>query len=181
MSEKYKARNPEGLYFITLTLTNWVDLFTRPVYKHIIIESLEFCQKHKGLLIYAYVLMTNHIHLIVRMSDSNNLSDVIRDFKSFTSKRLTEAIQQNPESRKMLLLGEFSSKAKELNRSKTYKVWQDGFHPIELTNNNMIDQKLDYIHNNPVVEEIVVNPENYKYSSAVNYAGGIGVLTISTL
>ena len=181
MSEKYKARNPENLYFVTLTIVDWIDLFIRPEYKHIITDSLGFCQLNKGLQIFAYVLMTSHLHLIVRTKENISLSDIIRDFKSHTSKKLIEAIKDQPESRRDWLLDKFNTAAVKIKRNSKYKVWQDGFHPIELYDNAIIEQKLSCIHNNPVEEEIVINPEDYKYSSALNYAGEIGVLKIESL
>ena len=107
MSEKYKVRNPEGIYFITLTVIDWVDLFSRPVYKHILIDSLKYCQKHKELAIYAYVIMPNHLHLIVSSGEGFLLANTIRDFKKYTSKKLIEAIKENPESRRVWLLKKF--------------------------------------------------------------------------
>ena len=69
-----KSHNGE-VYFVTDTEVDWVDIFTRPIYRHIIIESLQYCQKEKGLLIYAWVLMTNHMHMIVGSSEKNKVSD----------------------------------------------------------------------------------------------------------
>ena len=80
MSEKYKVRNPEGLYFITSTVIDWVDLFTRSIYKHIVIDALEYCIKNKGLIIHAYVIMPNHIHLIASAGEEYRLQDIMRDF-----------------------------------------------------------------------------------------------------
>ncbi len=74
------------VYFVTDTVVDWVDIFSRPCYRHIIIESLQHCQKQKGLIIYAWVLMTNHMHMIVGSSGINKVSDIMRDFKKFTSK-----------------------------------------------------------------------------------------------
>jgi len=74
------------VYFVTDTVVDWVDIFSRPTYKHIILESLKYCQEQKGLLIYAWVLMTNHLHMIVGANEDNNVSDIMRDFKKFTSK-----------------------------------------------------------------------------------------------
>ncbi|MBN1597645.1 MAG: transposase [Bacteroidales bacterium] len=178
MSEKYKVRNPEGLYFITCTTINCVDLFTRPVYKHIIIESLEHCIHNKELVIYAYVIMSNHIHLIVSSGENFRLANTIRDFKKFTAKKFITAINEYPESRREWLLKKFAFAANRIKRGQNYKIWKDGFHPIELTTREILEQKLNYIHENPVTEELVVNEEDYKYSSAINYAGGIGHLPI---
>lgn len=181
MSEKYKARNSEAIYFVTITVVDWLDLITRPIYKHIIIDSLKFCQKNKKLKIYAYVIMTSHIHMIVKAGENSELADIIRDFKTFTSKKLIRAIVEYPESRREFLLMQFSKASTEINRVKKHKVWKDGYHPVELDGNRMIDQKLEYIHKNPVEEEIVECAENYKYSSAINYCGGIGELNIELL
>jgi putative transposase len=142
MSKKYKAKNLESLYFITLTIVDWIDLFIHPEYKHIIIDSLSFCQTYKGLQIFAYVLMTSHLHLIVKTKDGINLSDIIRDFKSHTSKKLIEVIKEQPESRKEWLLDKFNTAAAKIKRNSKYKIWQDGYHPIELSDNKIIEQKL---------------------------------------
>lgn len=80
----FKIQNQEGLHFITITVVGWVDVFTRTQYKDIIIESLKYCVSSKGLKLYAYVIMTNHLHLIVSTSEGNELSDILRDFKKFT-------------------------------------------------------------------------------------------------
>ena len=81
------------VFFVTDTVVDWVDVFTRPIYKHIILESLEYCQQNKGLVIYAWVLMSNHLHAIVGSSGDNIVSDIWRDFKKFTSKIITETIK----------------------------------------------------------------------------------------
>jgi len=181
MSEKHKARNPDGLYFVTLTVIDWVDLFIRPTYKHILIESLQHCQKNKGLRIFAYVIMSSHLHLIIKSYEGANLSEIIRDFKRFTNKKLIEAVNDPKESRKVWLLNKFEFAAKQIKRNKHYKIWKDGYHPIELDNNKMIEQKLNYIHNNPVEQEIVIDEVNYKYSSARNYSGEKGELEVKIL
>jgi putative transposase len=179
MSEKFKARNREGLYFITTTIVDWVDLFTRPTYKHIIVDSLNYCVAHKGLKIHAWVLMSNHIHLIV--SCENDLASVMRDFKSFTSKQFSKAIDAAEESRKDWLLGKFRYAANRVLRGKDFKIWKDGYHPVELIGNEMIDQKMDYIHDNPVRQEIVFLPEHYLYSSARDYCGEKGLVKIESI
>ena len=177
MSEKYKIRDPNALHFITITIVGWVDLFIRRDYKDLVLESLMFCQKEKGLKIYAWVIMTSHMHLIVS-SDSNNLSSIIRDFKTFTSKGLINLIKRIPESRRDWILKKFAFEANRNVRAVNYKLWQDGFHPIELSTNKMMDQRLNYIHYNPVEAGFVDEPEKYWYSSAVDYSGGKGLLDI---
>ena len=172
MSRRHKFENSEGLFFITLTVFDWVDVFTRNDYKDIIIESLSYCQKNKGLEIFAWCIMTNHLHLIVQAQEGFQLTDILRDFKKFTAKELIKAISDNPqESRKSMLLKQFKTK-------EGIRFWQTGNYPIELWSNSVINQKLSYIHQNPIEEGIVFHPEDYTYSSAYDYAGGKGLLDI---
>jgi REP element-mobilizing transposase RayT len=83
--EGYIIRDQSKPHFITATVVDWVDVFSRKVYKDCIIESLEYCVKNKGMILYGYVIMTNHIHLIIE-SRNNKLSDLIRDFKKLQPK-----------------------------------------------------------------------------------------------
>ncbi len=175
MSRKYKFHNPEGLYLVTLTVRKWVDVFTRNEYKNILIENLTYCQKNKGLEIFAYCIMTNHIHLIACAKEGFILSDILRDFKKFSSRTILNSIRNNPqESRKDWLLKQFQT-------DKGNSFWQPESRPIELWSNKVIDQKLNYIHNNPVEEGLVFQPEDYMYSSAYDYAGGKGLLDIDVV
>ncbi|MEQ8424818.1 MAG: transposase, partial [Cyclobacteriaceae bacterium] len=154
MSEKYKFRDLNGIYFITLTIVGWVDLFTRSELKNVIIDSLKYCQQQKGLVIHAWCIMPSHLHLIVA-SKGESLSNITRDFKKFTAKKIISEINKIHESRKSWLLELFGEVGLGLKRVKNYKVWQDGNHPILLTDSAMIDRTLEYIHNNPVKDQIV--------------------------
>ncbi len=179
MSEKYKVHDQERPYFITFAVENWIDVFTRQQYKDIIIESLQHCQKQKGLIIYSYCLMSNHIHLIVGRKGESKIEEIVRDFKKFTSVHVCRTIENNlAESRKGWMLKLFQSAADDSNKHTKYKFWQNEYHPVELYNNDTIDQKLEYIHDNPVKEGIVDRPEDYLYSSARDYAGTKGLLEI---
>ena len=171
MSEKYKIGESERPHFITITVVDWVDLFTRPIYKNILVDSLNYCTEHKSLSVFAYCIMPSHVHIIAS-SQGIGLNEVIRDLKKFTSKQLIKAIKETTESRREWILNKFSFAAKRIKRGVNYKVWQDGFHPVELSSNAMMDQKLDYVHNNPVVEEYVHLPEHWVYSSASFYICG---------
>lgn len=177
MSEKYKFNNSEGIYFVTSTIVFWIDLFTRPAYSHILISALRHCQNEKGLIIYAYCIMPSHIHLIVGTT-KEPLSSILRDFKKFTSREIIKEIHRINESRKEWLLRAFEKAGEKLRRISHYKVWQDGNHPIELESNKFLEQKVDYIHNNPVAAEIVDEAENYLYSSARDYVGRKGLLEV---
>ncbi|GGE31212.1 REP-associated tyrosine transposase [Psychroflexus planctonicus] len=171
MSTKYKATTSEDAYFITMTTVGWIDVFTRLNQKYIIINSLQYCQQNKGLEIYAYCLMSNHLHLFCRATNGNILSDVIRDFKKFTSKEIIQNIINEPESRRDWMLESFKKACKHLKRNQQYKVWQNGYHAEHIFSNSFIKQKVNYIHNNPVKDKIVTSPEDYYFSSARNYAG----------
>lgn len=171
MSTKYKATIPDTGYFVTITTVGWIDVFTRPEQKDAIIESLRYCQQEKGLEIYAYCLMTNHMHMLCSAKDGRRLSDIMRDFKKFTSKKVIKIIEEYPESRREWMLDYFRSACDYLKREQQYKVWQTGYHAETLFSSKFIQQKMYYIHQNPVKERIVVKPEDYLYSSARNYAG----------
>ncbi|MXV51691.1 transposase [Pedobacter sp. HMF7647] len=181
MSHKYKVKDQEEIHFITFAIVDWVDVFIRPVYKNIIAESLKYCRYNKGLNLHAYCLMTNHLHLLVSARHPEKLAQIIRDLKKFTNKQIIAAIQHEQESRREWMLHRFSYHAKFSNRIKDFKVWQDGYHAIECSSLALIAQKLDYIHNNPVKAGIVLNPEDYIYSSASNYIVNNGILDVEIL
>src|ERR1700744_2062423 len=149
MSHQYRVRNFEEIHFVTFTIVDWVDVFIRPVYKQLIIESLKYCQEQKGLEIYAFCLMSNHLHLLVAANHPDYLPDVIRDFKKYTNKQIISLIEKENESRRDWVLYRFKYHAKYNNRVQDYKVWQDGYHGIECYSPKILLQKLDYIHNNP--------------------------------
>ena len=180
MSEKYKFRDKEDIYFVSPTITGWVDVFTKQPYFDIIIDSLKYCQKHKGLDIYAWCIMPSHLHLIIG-SEQNSLSDIIRDFKVHTSKKIIQELKTGTDSRKDWILNLFQAAASEIKRSVNYKVWQDGNHPIELCTNEMMDQRLYYLHNNPVESGFVDEEEKYVFSSAITYVDGSGLLEIKII
>lgn len=171
MSIKYKFQDQTRLYFITFAVVEWIDVFSRREYRDIFIESLKFCQQRKGLQIYSWCLMTNHVHMIIGSADQP-MQTILRDLKKYTSSRIIREIQNNTkESRKKWMLSIFKNAGLKNPNNTTYQFWRQDNHPIELTNNDMIDQKLDYIHDNPVEAGIVLSPEEYLYSSAKNYAG----------
>lgn len=181
MSQGYQIYNQEALYYLTFQIVEWVDVFTRKEYKNIAISSFDFCRKKKGLELYAYVIMSNHIHLIARAKEGYLLSDIIRDFKKFTANQLLEKIQQPQESRRDWMLKRFEFAAKKHQRNSQYQVWTHENHAIELFSNDFTKQKLNYIHQNPVRAGIVREAHEYMYSSACNYAGIETVLEIDML
>lgn len=172
MSRKYKFHNPEGVYFVSFAVQGWTDVFTRNEYKNILVENLKYCQENKSLEIFAWCIMTNHVHLILRAGGEILLQDILRDYKKFTSKAIIKAIEENfQESRKEWLLQQFKT-------DEGIRFWRGDNKPVELWSNKVIDQKIDYIHNNPVEEGLVFRPEDYVYSSAADYAGEKGLLDV---
>lgn len=128
--DRYTIQDQHYIHYLTFTVVEWIDVFTRPEYKRIIIDSLNYCIKAKGMQCYAWVLMTNHLHLIVDTHPPFKLSDVIRDFKKHTSKQIVNTISEIPESRREWLLHKFQFAARSTHRAEQYKVWQDGYHGI---------------------------------------------------
>lgn len=172
MSRKYKIRDQDQLYFVTFTVIRWLDVFTRKEYRDIFMDSLRYCQQHKGLDLYAYCIMTSHVHMIIGRRGTGTLEGIIRDIKKYTSIKIIEAVKDNPqESRKDLLMWLFERTGRYNPNNKIYQFWEQHSHPIELNTNLMLEQRLEYIHNNPVEAGIVLSPEDYLYSSALNYAG----------
>ena len=175
-----KNRITGEVYYVTDTVVDWMDIFTRPIYRHIIIESLKYCQTEKGLLIYAWVFMSNHMHMIVGSGGENKVSDILRDFKKFTSKEILRTLQvESSESRRDWMLNRFEYAGKNNKKIKNYRFWQEGNEAQEIFLNDYFNQKLNYIHENPVKAEIVNRAEDYRYSSAIDWSGGKGLLDVT--
>lgn len=177
MKEGYVIRDQTLPHFITATVVDWIDVFTRQTYRDIVIESLDYCIKNKGMILYGYVIMSNHIHLVLQSSEGN-LSDLIRDFKKFIAAKVLEKIQIEPESRRDWMLERFKLATESHSRNKNYQFWQYGNHPEEIYTNKFMWSKLDYIHLNPVRAGIVEKASHYVYSSASNYVNDTGLLKI---
>jgi len=156
----------DELYFVTLTVVDWIDVFTRRDYSDFIIENLTWCQQNANLNIYAYVIMTNHIHMVANVTDGS-LGDVLRRFKSYTSKELYKMIAGNlQESRREWMLKAFDRAGKYNPLNENHQLWQNGNYPVLLYSLPVIEQKIDYIHENPVRAGFVGSAHEYWYSSA---------------
>lgn len=178
---RYKITDQHGLNFLTLTVVDWVDVFIRKTYKDIILDSLRYCQKEKGLNVCAYVIMSSHVHLIAEAAGTIPLSDILRDFKKFTAKKILNEIANGPESRREWMLHRFVYRGHQVSGNRQYQFWQADNHPIELYTLPVIAQNIDYIHLNPVKEGWVEQAEHYSYSSATNYATGTGLLDVAVV
>ena len=162
---------------MSFAVVEWLDVFTRNEYKDILLESLRFCQKRKGMEIFAWCIMTNHVHLVFRTTERQRPELVLGDFKRFTSKAIVEAISNNPrESRREWLLTKFKEAAMGSSNVKNFQFWRHDNRPIEVWSNKVISEKINYVHKNPVEEGLVFRAEDYVYSSASDYAGIQGVL-----
>jgi len=180
MPTGYQIKDQDKAHYVTLQIVEWVDIFTRKIYRDIIIDALNYCINNKQLEVFAYVIMSNHVHLLIR-SDKEDLSGTLRDFKSFTSKEILKAIMEERESRDKWMLSIFKSAAIRHKRNSEYQLWTHENHAIEVYSNKFVEQKLDYIHNNPVRAGIVTYPEEYIYSSAKNYNDEKGLVNVCIL
>ena len=156
------------MHFTTSTTVGWIDFFSRQIYREILIDSLKWCQENKGLHICAYVIMTNHLHMVA-YTDKIPLEEVLKSFKKFTAARILEAVNDPSESRSewiKWLLKWFGSHVRQENQ-----IWQHGNHPIALWSQKVTGQKVSYIHNNPLRAGWVGDPTHWRYSSAGAYAG----------
>ena len=170
MGGGYKIDKQDGIYFTTSTVVGWVDLFIRDTYKKILADSLNFCIKYKGLNVHAYVFMSSHIHMVVS-ANNNNLSQIMCDFKKFTSTSLIREILTLKESRREWMVPIFKEAGLLNSKNTHFQIWQNGNHPKETFSPQFTEQKIRYIHQNPVKEGIVLKAEEYLYSSARDYIG----------
>jgi REP element-mobilizing transposase RayT len=180
MSTGYQILDQDKSYFLTFQIVGWIDIFSRKIYRDIIIESFKYSIEHKGFQVFAYVIMSNHVHLIAQ-SSNGKLSDNIRDIKKFTSRKIVNTVLSIQESRKKWMLDIFKIKASYHKEINNYQVWTHENHAVILSRNNFIWEKIEYIHNNPVRAGIVEKPEDYLYSSARNYASLEAPIDIPTL
>ena len=157
-------RNQGGVHYVTFTVHQWVDIFTRRLYVDILLDSLRYCQQNKSLEIYGWVIMSNHCHLILR-AKNENLSDVIRDFKKFTAKEIVKSIQQNTKESRREWLNFL------LLKDEKIWFWEESYYGEEIFSKAFFDSKLNYIHLNPVRAGLVEKEEEYLLSSAGDYFG----------
>jgi putative transposase len=133
MATRYRFGDNDYAHFVTFSVIKWIDALSRPQYKDIVVASLKYCIQNKGLLLHAWVIMNNHVHLIIS-SKENKLEDIIRDLKRHTSKELLETIDNNPqESRKGWMMWLFKSAGAANSNNKNYQFWEQDNHPILLS------------------------------------------------
>jgi REP element-mobilizing transposase RayT len=173
----------QACYFLTFNTVDSVDIFIRPVYKQIIVHSLNHFIDHKGLSVFAWCLMTNHLHLLVQAKGNSVVAELENEYKSFTTQKILEAIETEPDSRKSWILERFENFGNLFGLLKKYHVWQTSTNPvfIDLEKRDTLIEYFDYIHSNPVRDRIVDTECDYLYSSARDYSGMQGLVNIAKL
>ena len=180
MPTGYQIKDQSGLYYLTFQVVDWVDIFTRQNYRDILMDSFRYCIEHKGLDLWAYVVMSNHVHVIAS-SSNGTLSNTIRDLKRFTSTEILKAIDSPKESRRDWMLKRFAFMAKRHQRNSHYQFWTHENHAVYLESSQFVVQKCRYIHENPVRTGLVEYPGDWLYSSARNYEGREGLIEVRLL
>ena len=171
---RYKIYNEQQPHFLTMTVVEWIPLFTNHEIVSLLLESLRFVQKEREVVIYAYVIMEHHLHLI---ASAPELAKTMKEFKSYTARRIIDYL----EKRKFAQLLEKLHREKLAHKTKSdYQLWQEGSHPEEIYSEAMLLQKIEYIHNNPVRRGYVDEATQWRYSSARNYEGMEGLLEVKT-
>ncbi len=156
-------QNDTNVYFSTCTIIQWQCIFKEEKYFQIVTDSLNYCIDNKGLIVIAYVIMLNHLHLITCNSDTTVLSNIMRDFKRYTSIEIAKQLETDNEK---LFLYIFEKAAEGRKREQKYKIWQDEYHPKAIYSEEFLLQKVEYVHNNPVRKGLILKPEYWRFSSA---------------
>ena len=165
MSRKYKIYEG-GVFFVTLTVVGWIDIFTRNIHAEEIVRNLNYCTDQKGLHVYAFCIMPSHLHMVAS-AERGSLSDILRDFKNYTAKQIIKAVEEHPkESRRSWLLHLFKYFARYNSHNAHYQFWQQHNHPLDMYSSYRMQRAIDYIHQNPVKAGLVDEACHYLYSSA---------------
>jgi len=181
--EKNEFPEKQSCYFLSFNTVDWVDIFIRPVYKQIIVHSLNHFIDHKGLMIYAWCLMTNHVHLLAQAKENATMAEIEKEFKTFTTQKILEAIDTEPGIRRSWMMERFENFGDILGLLKKFHVWQTCSSPvfIDLDRRDTLVEYFDFIHTDPVRDRIVDTACDYLYSSARDYSGMQGLVNISKL
>ncbi|MCB0195658.1 MAG: transposase [Anaerolineae bacterium] len=170
---RYKFIDPTQPHFMTCTVLHWIPVFTRQETVSTLLDSLQFLIDD-GLTLYAYVILENHMHLVAQ---SPQLDRDIARFKSYTASSIIQYLEKK---RVKIILDQLAFYKKAHKRDRTYQFWQEGVHPQWVQGRGVMQQKVDYIHQNPVERGYVDKPEHWRYSSARNYAGRVGLIEVCT-
>ena len=169
MRSRYRVGDPRQAYFVTSTIVQWLPVFTTSACCDILVQALAYCQEHKDLQIYGWVILDNHFHAILACPRLPRLPQIMAAIKRHTAKRLLGQVEA--EGRDWLLNQWHFYRAKYKTESD-YQVWQEGYHPEAIVSDEMMLQKLDYLHQNPVARGWVIEPAHWRYSSAHEWLPG---------
>jgi putative transposase len=166
MRSRYRVLEPDHAHFVTATIVAWLPVFTTAARCDIIVDALTYCRGHKELKIHAWVILDHHFHSIVSARD---LSRVLTDLKRHTARQLVEQLESEGCAWLLHQLRHFRLAHKN---ESTHQVWQEGSHPQAMMSDAIMEQKLEYLHNNPVKRRLVASPEHWRYSSAHEWLPG---------
>ncbi|BBP75851.1 hypothetical protein PHLH7_19550 [Pseudomonas sp. Ost2] len=169
---RYTITEPDQPHFLTCTVLEWLPLFTRPALVTLLLDCWRYQQANQGLRLYGYVVLENHLHFVAQAPELNTC---LRSFKSFTARQIIDHLHENNAERALQRL-RFSKRAHKHDR--VYQFWQEGSHAELVCSEQVMREKLDYIHHNPVKRGYVDQAEHWRYSSARNYAGLEGLIEI---
>lgn len=169
---RYRIFESEYPYFLTCTIVGWLPIFTHPENVEIVLNSWRFLTNNARLTIYGYVIMENHLHFI---ASSERLTKEVADFKSFTARQIIDQMQ----SRNLHHILDQLRMLKAAHKTdREFQLWQEGSHPQQIMNEEMMRQKLEYMHLNPVKRGYVDKAEHWRYSSARDYSGVPGIFPV---
>jgi putative transposase len=166
MRSRYRVHERDQAHFITSTVVGWLPVFTTATRCDILVDSLRYCQTIKGLKIYAWTILDNHFHAIV---GGAALTRAVADLKRHTARRVLEQLEAD---RCEWLLERLRQLRHPRKVESEYQFWQEGFHPQAMVTDEIMMQKLEYLHNNPVKRGLVASPEHWRYSSAHEWLPG---------
>lgn len=181
--EKKSIIDHKACSYLTFNTVDWVDIFIRPVYKQIITDTLNTFIARRKLVVYAWCLMTNHLHLLARNDEKGGLALIERDFKKLTTSKILEAIDVEPELRRDWMLSRFEQCSQTLKRIEKFQLWQNCSNPVFVDFQQVytLKEKVLHIHENPLRDRIVDKPEDYLFSSARDYTGNKGLVKVTVI
>jgi REP element-mobilizing transposase RayT len=181
--EKDNVTSQQAAHYLTFNTVDWVDVFVRPAYKQIIATTLNEFIAAKRLTVYAWCLMSNHLHMMVQAKEGVGLALIERDFKKITTSRILDAIDLEADLRRSWMLARFEQISHDLKRIEKYQLWQNSSNPVyvDFKEPYSVEEQLMYIHENPVRDRIVCHGEDYLFSSAKNYSGKKGLVNVTVI
>jgi REP element-mobilizing transposase RayT len=171
---RYKIHDNAYPHFFTCTVVEWLPVFTRQEAVQILLDSWSFLRREGRLTLFGYVVLENHTHFIAA---SDNLVKEIGDFKSYTARRLIDLLES---ANAKTILDQLAFRRARHKHDREYQFWQEGSHPQQISNAQIMRQKIEYMHFNPVKRGYVDDPTHWRYSSARNYAQMPGLIDVTT-